>query len=241
MTVLLADDEAIALKMLQKLVKWEELGLTLEGTARSGDELLELMEKIRPDIVVTDIMMPGKTGLEIIRVAREKGLQAHFLITSAYADFSYAQTAIRLGVRDYLEKPIDGAELNSTLRKIVSELSGPAAGKEDVSAVVRSVKNYIESHYAEKITLESVAGEVFVSPNYLSGLFKKELGTGFSDYLTEVRLRKAKDLLADVKLSVEEVSLRSGYKDPRYFCSVFHRRTGMSPSEYRRSAGNGVM
>lgn len=234
MKAVLADDERIALKMVNKLIDWKGLDLTLVGWAENGPDLLELIREKKPDIVVTDIMMPGMTGLEIIAKALEEGMTPRFVITSAYANFTYAQTAMRLGVRDFLEKPVDSQELNQALKKIVKEMPVQDKTMSAVSAVIRTVKNYIDDHYAQKITLENVSNEAYVSPNYLSGLFKKEMGVNFSEYLTEVRINKAKVLLGDLKYSIEEISGMVGFKDSGYFCSVFRKKVGCSPTEFRK-------
>ncbi len=234
MKVILADDEKIALDMLEMLIEWERLGLTLVWRAENGSELLEKIQEPHPEIVVTDIMMPGMTGLEIIAKALEAGAAPYFVITSAYANFTYAQTAMRLGVRDFLEKPVDRDEINEALRKIVNRRPSERFNCAAVSAVCRTVRDYIDQNFGSKVTLESAAKEAYVSPNYLSSLFKKELGIKFSDYLTEVRMKKAKELLGELGYSIEEIATMVGYRDAAYFCNVFQKKYGVSPSEFRK-------
>ena len=102
------------------------------------------------------------------------------------------------------------------------------------SAVARAQK-YIREHYMSEISLDDVSKEVNVSPYYFSKLFKEEVGENFIDYLTSVRIDRAKNALRDPTLSVREVGAMSGYSDPNYFSRIFKKQTGMTPREYRDS------
>ena len=95
---------------------------------------------------------------------------------------------------------------------------------------------YIDRHYMDpELSLSSVANAVSVSPNHLSTLFKSKIGVGFSEYLTEVRIRQAKRLLITSDLRVSEVGERVGYQNMEYFSMLFKKNTGQTPSQYRRS------
>lgn len=116
--VLIADDESKVCRLIQMLCDWQRLNMELVGTAYNGLQALELIETYRPDILITDICMPGCDGIEVIRKAREICPALEVLIISGYADFKYAQSAIRYGVSDYLLKPIRQQELQETLAKL---------------------------------------------------------------------------------------------------------------------------
>ncbi|WP_159887616.1 response regulator [Paenibacillus puerhi] len=114
--VLLVDDEVFVRKGLQHLIDWEALGYTVVDEAENGEEALSIIESTNPDLVVTDIRMPVLDGLDLIRSVKDK--QVHdptFIIISGYHDFKYAQQALRYGVHDYILKPIDEMELQTTL------------------------------------------------------------------------------------------------------------------------------
>jgi len=117
-TVVVLDDEEKVCRLILQLVDWEKLGMTVAGTAHNGVDGLALIQKVRPDLVITDIRMPGMDGLELI--GRIRGLLdgVDFIIISGYHQFEYAHNAIRYGVEDYLLKPIKQSELNATLEKI---------------------------------------------------------------------------------------------------------------------------
>ncbi|WP_416147523.1 response regulator [Salipaludibacillus sp. HK11] len=103
----------------------------------------------------------------------------------------------------------------------------------DMKGVLEKAKDYIDSHYHRSVTLEEVAEEVDLSFYYLSKLFKDRFQLTFSEYLTQVRMEKAKDFLLDYTIPLKEIAIDIGYKDPNYFSRVFKRETGLNPSEYR--------
>ncbi|WP_164779774.1 response regulator transcription factor [Paenibacillus kobensis] len=121
--VFLVDDEPLVLEGLKLLVDWETHGFEICGEARDGEEALQAIGQIRPDLVVTDIRMPVMSGLELIRQARESlNSDSHFIVLSGYSDFSYAHTAMRYEATDYLLKPIDSEEFDRALRKLRADL-----------------------------------------------------------------------------------------------------------------------
>ncbi|MGN8647249.1 AraC family transcriptional regulator [Gracilibacillus sp. HCP3S3_G5_1] len=103
-----------------------------------------------------------------------------------------------------------------------------------IHGLLLQAKDYIESNYQRNITLEEVADEVGLSSYYLSKLFKEHFHITFVEYVTQTRIAKAKDLLLDDRVSLKEIALTIGYKDPNYFSRVFKKETGVSPSDYRK-------
>ena len=118
MKVMIADDEDKVCQLIYRLVDWDELEMEVVAIVHNGIEALEMIKKHEPDIVITDIRMPGYDGLEMIRRAKEMNENIDVIIISGYRHFDYAQNAIRYGVSDYLLKPIKKEELTRTLTKM---------------------------------------------------------------------------------------------------------------------------
>ncbi len=116
--VIVADDEYKVCQLICQLIHWDALGMQLVGTASNGIEALQMIETEKPDLVLTDIRMPGYDGMELLKRARQANPGMEFIIISGYSHFEYAQTAIRYGVSDYILKPVNEEALNATLQKV---------------------------------------------------------------------------------------------------------------------------
>jgi two-component system response regulator YesN len=102
--------------------------------------------------------------------------------------------------------------------------------------IVKATREYLENHYADDISLEDMAAQVNISPQYFSKLIKKTTGFNFIDWLSTLRVKKAKELLNNSNLTVKEVCFMVGYKDPNYFSRIFKKRIGITPSEYIKTS-----
>lgn len=120
--VLIADDEYLIFHLIKNIIQWDELNIEFSGYALNGQDLLQKIIDIRPSIVITDISMPVMDGIELIRQTRQRNIPCRFIIVSGYKQFEYAHNALKYAVDDYILKPINEAELNSSLRKIVTDL-----------------------------------------------------------------------------------------------------------------------
>lgn len=125
--VVLADDENKILLLLQKLIDWKQLGYEIVGTANDGLRALELVREKQPHLLITDIRMPGCSGIELIQQAKELQPDLHFIVISGYRKFEYAQNALKYGVEDYLLKPLKQEELTGILMRLSDKLGKEAA------------------------------------------------------------------------------------------------------------------
>ncbi len=125
--VVLADDEKKIIILLQKLIDWERLGYEIVGIANDGIRALELVKEKQPQILITDIRMPGCDGLELIQQIRRTQPKIHFVIISGYQQFEYAREALKYGVEDYLLKPLKKEELTRLLFKLREKLGEEAS------------------------------------------------------------------------------------------------------------------
>ena len=250
--VAIIDDEPIIVEGLSRLLPWEQYGCELAGTASNGQEGLELVRRVQPDVIFTDIAMPGMDGLQMIAAIRVEQPNAKIAILTGYRDFDFAQTAIKLGVCRYLLKPSKFAELEEAVAFMTGELDKqpvqaasispqteeqqteePESDGSAGSFIVRNAVEYLNTHYAEKITLTDLADKMYVSQWHLSKLLNKHLKKSFSEILNEIRIREAKKLLMDPSLRVGDVAEQVGFLDIAHFSRVFKKYTDMSANEYR--------
>lgn len=232
-SVLLVDDEELVRVSIGYSVSRAVEGVAVIGEASNGIEGLKRVREDKPDIVITDIRMPKLDGLEMIRVIREEKLDVEVVVLSGYADFEYARQAMKYGVTEYLLKPVEPDSLRETLEACIVRISQRRNLIQEEKLSKRVVA-YIDSHYSEDIFLDKLAEEFGCSSKYLSSLIKSETGKKFSVYLTELRIRRAEDLLRHTEQEIKEIAASVGYGDQRYFNRIFKKYTGKTPSQYRR-------
>lgn len=115
--VLLVDDEYMILQGLTMIIDWQALGFDVVSTARSGQEALAYLAQYPVDVMISDVNMPGMTGLDLIEAAKTNHPQLQTLILSGYQEFSYVQKAMELETKGYLLKPVDKAELQAKMKQ----------------------------------------------------------------------------------------------------------------------------
>lgn len=343
------DEENIRLGLCY-LVENDMEGWSVSYAAKDAAEALRALETHPVDLILTDISMAQMDGLDMLQEIRKRQPQILAVIITGYASFRYAQTAIHLGVIDYVLKPISPEKLkealgraaevlnrrqsmllalsdeaNAQLRKaekeickaipkqnqfaiqqsldlVASLVEGEGSGRDEalhslyqfflakvlddlneegyapadrtpilqtleqlravvscdeweqwkerlawsllnafgasyqgVHQVIRKAIDYLNTHYQDNVTLNSLSSKLNINANYLSDLFKKEMGMGYREYLTRIRINHAKQLLSSGEnYSVQEISEYVGYANERYFVDVFKKETNMTPSEYKR-------
>ena len=241
--ILVVDDEAVVRRGIVLGIDWAARGCVLAGEASNGEEGLAAVERYSPSLIITDVRMPRMDGIEMLSKLRERGCRAHVILLTAYSDFAYAQSALRLGADDYLLKPFRNEELIAAVDKVrqkereLTDLS-PAdslpLAKGDKSKYVLQALQYIAAHYAdEDISITAIAQHLQVSEGHLGHVFKKETGCTVIRYLTQYRIHRSLELLKDCRRKVYEVANEVGYRDVTYFGSTFKKLVGMSPSEYQ--------
>lgn len=346
MRVLIVDDEYMIRKGMQEMIDRRCEGALTVGIAKDGEEAMHMAESGRPDILISDIRMPGVDGLELAGWMAKRMPEVVVILLTGYDDFIYVQSALKQGVFDYILKPIDELELQTILKRAVDEsdkrkrrkyrdllLKAHIEGKislmyamvtstefltairaydyavvdrllerlreymqeldgedyqyiqlvqgifntiaamipeadicgsqEDFSrcrtanqvnlmlgrkihGIIDSLrqrqdgrdqadrmKEYIYKHYNEDITLQSLGERFGLTSGYVSDVFKRSGEKCFHDFLTEVRIGKAIELLRDPSLKITRIASAIGYNDPNYFYKVFKRVTGMTPKQFR--------
>jgi two-component system response regulator YesN len=359
--VMIVDDEPWSRKVIKQLGEWDKLQLTIIGEAEDGTQGLQMVAELAPDIVVTDMRMPGIDGVELLKALNDKHPMLKIIVMSGYDDFVYLKQAIRSQAKEYLLKPVDPEELNAALAQCVRELQQAKQTSEvswktplvfadaaaldkyleyrqliygyllDLNATgviqtlkslekfmepirdeqfdgrilnkighdftlmleefvstselewnhiiskleqqpsdqivwnsvietigqiermynqtivlllearknrnkldLREVTAYINRHYNESITLESLAAYFYISKEHLSRAFKTFTGETMTDYIHLKRMEKAKEFIVEHKLSIKHAAEMTGYPDLAYFYRVFKKHYGFAPGELRK-------
>lgn len=240
--VILVDDESAILDGLRELVPWQLFGCEVVACECNGFDGVNAVRTHDANILFTDIRMPQMDGIEMITKLRTEHPSLQITVLTAFRDFEYAQRAINAGVTRYLLKPSKMDELYEALTVMTQHLdalkNGPAPEAQEDSPhvdsfLVRNALEYINNHFAERITLLDVANHTYVSQWHLSKLLKKHTDKNFVDILHNVRMDSAKRLLKDPSLRIHEIAEMVGYNDVAHFAKVFKRIVGVSAGEYR--------
>lgn len=356
--VFLVENEIVAREGIRDNVDWTAMGFEFYGEACDGEVALPLIEAGRPDVLITDIKMPFMNGLQLSRIVKEKIPEVKIIILSGHDEFEYAREAVKLGVTEYLLKPIEVQDLHNVLARVAAQLDQERVSQTIVSALPEEneidktkllklnktdpenflavgspsefdtfftyyiqplsqnalasplIRNYIfmdivlataryvrqlggdveqivpDLHQIDKLlpnitsidmlcteirqifervlvfrdsqtsnpytamlqhaksyidrqagqpelSLNDVAEHVNLSPSHFSTIFSRENSETFKEYLTRIRIERAKELLKTTTLKASEISDQVGYRDPHYFSAVFKKVTGLSPRQFR--------
>ena len=241
--VVIVDDEPIILEGLKQMVDWKKFDCEVVGTATSVIAGMTLVNDLKPDILFSDIRMASLSGINMISALKADHPDLEITILTGYRDFDYAQQAVRLGVRRYLLKPSKMEDIHEAIQAMVEALKSKKTEDEELlddenggvegNFIVKNAIAYMELHYSEKLSLSLVAEHVFVSPWHLSKLLNAQ-GSGFSEILNGIRIKKAKEFMRDPALRIGDIAEQVGFSDMAHFSRVFKKSTGMSAKEYRR-------
>ena len=220
----ICDDETASLVIIRYLIESEGLPVEIAGTASNGQEALELIQKEEPDLAFLDIQMPKLDGFHVLEKLGEVKTKVIFI--TVYNTFAYAQRALRLGACDIIAKPIDVQQLKES---IIRAIGWNFTDNETLNRAI----HYIDLHYSESLTLNSLADVACCTPSHLSHLFRKYFDTSAVSYIHKIRIRKAAGLLRS-GVSVQDAAWQTGYTSMNHFYKYFKLYQGMTPAAYRR-------
>lgn len=178
--VIIADDEKKVCTLIQHLVDWDSMGLEVSAIVHDGEKALETIMDIKPDIVITDIRMPGYDGIELIRRTKKEFPDIYFIIISGYSHFEYAQNAIKYGVENYLLKPIKKKELINTLNKIIEKHTSILSNnvtKKEMETMIRTSGEKAKKNFLTELLFRPVD----LSVEYDIEIINKEYYSHFKD------------------------------------------------------------
>lgn len=236
----IVEDEPWSLLNIKNVFPWDRYGFAPPEGFNDARKAMGYIMQEKPDVLFTDVKMPGMSGLELVECLRESGLQIRIVVISGHADFSFAQKSISYGVYSYLLKPVnrkDAETLMSKLRASLDKEHNVAPAEKDYAdisnAAFRHLLQYVDQHYSEKLQLNELADRFQINVSYVSQLFSEYFHCGFSKYLSDLKMKKAVELLLNSDMWVNEIADYLNY-DYVYFNKVFKKNYGVTPKQYRQ-------
>jgi len=263
--ILVVEDQQIIRYTLCNTIDWDSVGCQVCGQAASGEEGLRCIETLSPDIVLTDIHLPGMDGIKMLETAKEiqgpddgRGDSHGFesIIITGFSQFEYAKRAIGLSAVDYILKPIDEEKLLETVRKAIAHIEEKrelaSYRRQDVYSLdgldasigdeyVKKVLDVIRNGYRRHLNFDSIARDIGLSSGYLSRKIKSETGMSFLDILQRHRIEVAQQLMkSNSSMKYYEVAEKVGFSSYKRFSCVFREICGYTPSNLSKNEDLGA-
>ncbi|TBW35343.1 response regulator [Siculibacillus lacustris] len=245
--LLVVDDTPIIRSTIINVVESSALGFSSVTEARNGAEAIDCARRLPPDVVLMDIRMPGVDGLEAATVICGECPDVRMVFLTAYDEFAYVQRALKLGAVDYLLKPIRPAILHDVLARLARDVAPkPAAAAPPPIRIaartharadpIERAQAYIRQNFrSPSISLAEVAEAAHLSPSHLAHRFRKQVGVGYQQYVTGLRIEAAKTLLDTSDLPISTIAEEVGYPNLTNFYRLFQREVGQTPAACRRA------
>lgn len=257
--IVIIENERLVRRGLILTIDWEDMNTIVVGEAANGEEGIDIIKEKKPDIVISDIKMPKINGLKMIESLQKEQIHTEYIIISGYDEFEFAQNAIRLGVVDFLLKPIEEKELKKAILKVQDRIK-TNNNQEKLIQKLNEIDNspymlyekYFENHHfdfqnemisnvlcfisanlTQHLSIDKISEHVKVSSGHLSRTFKKVTGYTILEYITLTRIKKAIEILEQGNHMVSETAYAVGFNDPKYFSNTFHKYVGVTPTEFR--------
>jgi YesN/AraC family two-component response regulator len=240
MQVMVLDDEANIVNGLVYMINQFHIPQCHVAGFTDPAEALDAIKMKGADLVIVDINMPKMSGLVFIEKTQEVS-PAKFVILSGYNDFSYAQKAIHLHVREYLVKPVDDVALRKIISGLFTEIYHVSPETyiqpgHELSRHMRDILDYIHKNISGDVSITRLGDAVGLHPSYISSLFVKEMNTGLHKYIENLRLMKAMKMLKDgSNTTIVDIAASLGYTNERQFFRMFKKITNKTPGQFRDS------
>jgi YesN/AraC family two-component response regulator len=230
-TILLVDDDKVFRDEFKSSL--DEYNIVDAG---SGEEALELLKKPNEiDLAVIDVVMPGLSGIDVMKEMRRLSPALSIIILTGYSSKDVAVEALKAHADDYLEKPPD---IDKT-KEIIEKLLEPKRERLDIGlngsrSIIEKTIRFAKRNCYKKTFLKDAAAAIYLSPKYLSRLFKQNTGTRFSDFRLELKIREAKQLLEKTDFNINQIAYKLGYQNAESFIRIFKKLTTFTPTGYRK-------
>lgn len=231
--LLIVDDEVLFRRGIISCTDWNSHGIEVVGEADNGQEAIQLIRALKPDVVLLDIKMPVLDGVDVVRIIMPELPNTKIIMLSCLNDLDSVRSSMKLGAKDYLFKPIVSPKdiINAILELFPNNRQEVIPDPH----VIKNVILFIEQNYMYDITLEDLAKVACLSKNYFCSLFNKETGFTPIEYLTNYRIRIADQLLANTELSLTKISELVGIPDYARFSKTYKKINGVPPGKARKT------
>lgn len=247
--VLLVDDEPAMIDQQKRAISGRAPGYEVVGEAYGVKQAIESVDRLAPDVVITDIKMPGDSGIELLKHIYNLDEPIITVVVSGYDDFDYVHDAFMYNAFDYMLKPIEPRKLGELFAKITEtlerkeKLAETERCEERVvttdTLLIEEIERYLREHLSEDNSIVVICKRFSISQPYLSRLFKKNEGCTYNDYLIRMKISEAKRLLTYRQdFLIGQIAELTGFSDQFYFSKVFKNLCGLTPSEFRKAEGS---
>ena len=261
--VFIVDDERVIAKGLEKLVDWNGLGCytlsftssveAYESAMRERPDILitdikmpymdglELISKLKAaDVKFAAIIISGFSEFEYARKGIELGVNAYIFkpVEQEELKSAVAQAIVQFEKQDSILKELEKLKIlyetaNDEIKAESKTVITPMKVISEKNDMIDNIKEYIDTHFAENLSLPAISEHFYLNPFYMSQLFKKKTGHTYISYLTKKRIEKAKELLLEQDIKIYEVCHNVGYENVKHFSKVFEKLVGVKPSSYK--------
>lgn len=240
-SAIIVEDEPWSLMNIKAIFPWANYNFEEPKTFNNAYGALNFLSQNTTDVLFTDIQMPGISGLELIKQIREYDSKIKIVVISGHANFSFAQQAISHNVFGYLLKPVTRRDAEELIMKLKTALDQENSAAElnnhaNISSpVFQKLLRYVDEHYNEKLQINILAERFHVNESYVSQFFQKHFGCGFTEYVTNIKMQKAVELL-NSNMKIPDIAKFLNY-DYAYFNKLFKRNHGITPKQYLQKTG----
>lgn len=254
------DDEYLIRNLIKNCIDWDEIGVDIIGEASSAEEAIPLIKENPPNIILTDICMPSTDGIDMSKYILEKYPSIKVVVITGYDEFDYAKRAIKVGVSDFILKPINDDELKSTILRLKDNILNERLKEKDYKQIkdrldtfgsiinfpngesgdkalnIEEVKKFILKNISNAdLSLKLISEHFYINSSYLSRIFKLKTGQNFSEYITTVKMNIVIDMIKNSNAKSCEIAKKVGIYDPNYLSTCFKKYTGYSIKEFKKT------
>lgn len=241
--LLIVDDEPLVRRGIKELVDLKTLGIQKVFEAPNGEKAFEIFKSETIDIVLLDINMPKLNGLSLAELMKQENDKVKIAMITGYDYFEYAVQALRVGVDEYILKPVSRKDIDLLLKKLITKMEDEQKlkaidqfdGQLDIdTSFDDKLRKVVSDHLFDmNFSLKYLSEKMNLSASYLSNIFKEIYGIPFQNYVLDQRIEKAKVLLIASDMKNYEIAEAIGYEDVNYFSTRFKKTTGMTPKQYK--------